>query len=324
MSYQLRPLQPRTPGAEEQNFNAYTYHYHNQHQQLPLPQPQQPPPTVYGYQAPASGPSYPPQAKLWYQPAGTQPYLPEQQQQQPSHLSSPHSIRKSPFSSHNHLHRDHDSSPSSEVRTLGGATTRSARTARTAAVAVLPPRQVVDRRGRICGIQRVPFLVTLAVGLFLLVVAIAVGLGVGLSLDSRGGSSSSSTTSTTPTPTTGGSTTGSSTIKTSPTPSFTGTLAAAPVTCPADNGTVYVSAGTSKPFDVQCGRDYSSGGGARDISHMQAATMADCIDACGSQDGCVGVGWGDYEGTLTCWMKSQLGEPNWSEAWYFARLQGLS
>ncbi|KAI0006897.1 hypothetical protein F4779DRAFT_543419 [Xylariaceae sp. FL0662B] len=109
----------------------------------------------------------------------------------------------------------------------------------------------------------------------------------------------------------------------SPTPSFTGTLVQAPITCPQDNNTVYISSGTSKPFNVQCGRDYNSNNGARDIRHMAAGTMAECINSCGRWAGCIGVGYGYYEQKYECWLKSELGEPNWSSQWYFAQLQHM-
>ncbi|KAL7627208.1 hypothetical protein AAE478_003984 [Parahypoxylon ruwenzoriense] len=147
--------------------------------------------------------------------------------------------------------------------------------------------------GRICGSKRTAFFIALAIELFLLVVAIAVGLGVGLARER---------------------TTMSSRRR---------RLVLGPVICPQDNNTVYVSRGSSKPFNVQCGRDYNSANGARDIGHMSKPTMAQCIDECGRHDDCVGVGYGYYQGSFECWMKSELGEPNWSSQWYFAQLQDI-
>ncbi|KAF3067409.1 hypothetical protein GL218_08474 [Daldinia childiae] len=187
---------------------------------------------------------------------------------------------------------------------------------------------------RICGIRRNTFFIVLAIGLFLLVVAIAAGLGVGLGTrksssvaasaenSSAVSSSSSSCSSVSPTSTTPTSTTPSST-KVSPTPSFTGTLIPGPVICPQNNNTVYVSRGSSKPFNVQCGLDYSSDDGAEDLTHMYKASMSQCIDACGDHSGCVGVGWGNLEGSTECWLKSKLGKPNSSPNWYFALLQDM-
>ncbi|KAI1644051.1 uncharacterized protein F4817DRAFT_319204 [Daldinia loculata] len=196
----------------------------------------------------------------------------------------------------------------------------------------MPPRPRKEDQ-RICGIRRNTFFIVLAIGLFLLVVAIAAGLGVGLgtrksssvavsATESSSAVSSSSSSSVSPTSTTPTSTTPSST-KVSPTPSFTGTLIPGPVICPQNNNTVYVSRGSSKPFNVQCGRDYNSDGGAEDLAHMYEASMSQCIDACGDHPGCVGVGWGNYEGSTECWLKSKLGKPNSSPNWYFAQLQDM-
>ncbi|KAI1443360.1 hypothetical protein F5Y02DRAFT_220794 [Annulohypoxylon stygium] len=197
----------------------------------------------------------------------------------------------------------------------------------------MPPRPPPEEP-RVCGIKRNTFYIVLAISLFLFVVAVAVGLGVGLGTRKSVGvggssaavdlgadsSSSLSPTSTTPTSTT--STTPTST-KVSPTPSFTGAMIPGPVVCPQNNNTVYIARGSSKPFNIQCGRDYSSQQGAKDIKHMHTPTMASCIDACGNDEDCVGVGWGYYQDSFQCWMKSALGEPNWSSQWYFAQLQHM-
>ncbi|KAI0016297.1 hypothetical protein F4780DRAFT_696734 [Xylariomycetidae sp. FL0641] len=158
-----------------------------------------------------------------------------------------------------------------------------------------------DDGRRICGITRSMFFVVLAVGVFFVVVAVAVGVGVGLG------------TGSTPTTPSNETATGNSSL-----PTYTGTPG--DLACPSSNNTVYVSS-YSSPFDIQCGRDYSSSGGARDLEHMTMATLAECIDACGARDDCVGVGYGSYQNSPTCWMKSQLGDPNWSYDWSFARLQ---
>lgn len=100
------------------------------------------------------------------------------------------------------------------------------------------------------------------------------------------------------------------------------------MTCPHDNNTVYLSSPSSpsspsKAFNIECGRDYNSNDGAKDIPglHKDIANMAACVDLCGAQDGCVGIGYGNYENSMTCWLKSQLGQPNSSPSWYAARLQ---
>ncbi|OTA88994.1 hypothetical protein M434DRAFT_34616 [Hypoxylon sp. CO27-5] len=309
MSYQLRPSQPPTP--QEGGFDAYNNVYGQNHgygyghgQQAyskplpPAPSPVSPPPNTAGMMYPREG------------IARTQTWV----SNQPS-LMSPPPQAKTPFSEWTAA-----TDSTFDRRTLGAYS------------ASMPPRP--QKHERICGIKRTPFLVVTAIGLFLLVVAISVGLGVGLgsrkstdiSADSAaanvgaGSSSSSSSISTTPTPT---SSTTPTSVKVSPTPSFTGTLVPGPVICPQNNNTVYVAQGSSKPFNIQCGRDYSSANGGRDISHMHTSTMAQCIDACGERGDCVGVGWGYYQGSFQCWMKSRLGEPNWSSQWYFAQLQNM-
>jgi hypothetical protein len=45
------------------------------------------------------------------------------------------------------------------------------------------------------------------------------------------------------------------------------------------------------------------------------------MDLCASQEGCVGAGWGEGDfddGRPTCWLKSELGEPNDAPLWSFA------
>ncbi|KAI1413558.1 hypothetical protein F5Y13DRAFT_188990 [Hypoxylon sp. FL1857] len=313
MSYQLRPSQPTTPqegGFNIYNNNAYGqqnhgYGYGQQAYGKPLPpapSPVSPPPNVAAMMYTHEG--YPHEGIV-----RTQTWV----SNQPSVMSPP-PVAKTPFS-------DWTAATDStfDRRTLGAYSVN------------MPPRPPKDRR--ICGIKRTAFLIVMAIGLFLLVVAISVGLGVGLgsrkstdvAADSAaanlGADSSSSSTSTSPTATTS---TSPTSAKISPTPSFTGTLIAGPVVCPQNNNTVYVAQGSSKPFNVQCGRDYSSANGGRDISHMHTSTMAQCIDVCGQRGDCVGVGWGYYQGSYQCWMKSKLGEPNWSSEWYFAQLQNMN
>ncbi|KAI1769984.1 hypothetical protein F4818DRAFT_280441 [Hypoxylon cercidicola] len=318
MSYQLRPSQPSEPSQQEGGYDAYlnTYEYGHGYGQQAYAQHQQPDMAYAQPQpqplSPSLGPPPPTEAVMYYHDglARTQMWLANQ----PPVLTPPPTT-KTPFSEWTG-----PTDSTFDRRTLGGHS------------ATMPPRP----RGedvRVCGIKRNAFFIILAIGLFLLVVAIAVGLGVGLgtrksssvALDSApadlGAISSTSSPSTTITPTITSTTPTS--VKASPTPSYTGVLIPGPVICPQDNNTVYVSQGTSKPFNVQCGFDYNSANGARDITHMHQSTMAKCIDACSERAGCVGVGWGYYQGSYECWMKSKLGDPNPSSKWYFAQLQDM-
>ncbi|KAI1768911.1 hypothetical protein GGR53DRAFT_315475 [Hypoxylon sp. FL1150] len=329
MSYQLRPTQPSSQdesGYDGHNMYEYGYgnSYGQQQQQPAYPQPHQQPEIMHAQprpqpQSPSHLPMPPPisETTMYYHDglARTQTWIANQ----PPVMTPPPTTR-TPFSEWTG-----PTDSSFDRRTLGGYS------------ATMPPRPPKEDI-RVCGIKRAAFYVVLAVGFFLLVAAIAVGLGVGLGTRKSGGSVagdataadlgaissslSSSSPSTTNTPTLTASTTATSIIV-SPTPSFTGILIPGPVICPQDNNTVYVSQGTSKPFNVQCGFDYNSANGARDITHMHKPTMAQCIDACGERAGCVGVGWGNYQGTYQCWMKSKLGDPNPSSQWYFAQLQDM-
>ncbi|KAK8019152.1 hypothetical protein PG990_004290 [Apiospora arundinis] len=160
----------------------------------------------------------------------------------------------------------------------------------------------------------------MAITVMLLISGIATGLGVGLALDNSNKAHSSSVTpvsSSTPT-----------TTPKPPSPSATsstgstGVAVPGPIRCPQDDHNVYVSAATpSRSFTIQCGRDYNSARGAQDLDHKVTATMAECLDECAGRPGCVGAGWGLYQGSMTCWMKKGLGEPNISDGWYFAQLQ---
>ncbi|KAH8673739.1 hypothetical protein BX600DRAFT_456092 [Xylariales sp. PMI_506] len=174
-----------------------------------------------------------------------------------------------------------------------------------------------DSRDRLCGIKRNVFVIVMAVGVFVLVVGIATGLGVGLALTKNNNNNGTSSTSTS----TAGSPTTSSTAST---PSFTGTVGTAPVTCPQDNGIVFVSSGTGRAYNIVCGHDYNSDEGSSDIRHQATSTMDDCIDLCASTISCVGAGWGTYNGAKVCWLKSHLGQPNDSPGWTFAILQNNS
>ncbi|KAI2465331.1 hypothetical protein F4781DRAFT_34946 [Annulohypoxylon bovei var. microspora] len=327
MSYQLRPSQP-SPSQQEagydaySNTNTYTYsqeygyghgHGHGQYVYAQAQPPQQYQPDMRHAHAQPPSPLPAPLATPATYPQDGLARAHTWIANQPAVLSPP-AAAKTPFSE-------------------WAAPTDSTFDRRTLYSPSMPPRPPGEDT-RVCGVKRNSFFVVLAVGLFLLVVAVAVGLGVGLGTRNSAGvaadsaaanvgagssSSSSSLPSTSTTPT---STTPTST-KVSPTPSFTGTAVLGPVICPQNNNTVYVAQGSSKPFNIQCGRDYNSANGARDISHMQESTMASCINACGNRDDCVGVGWGYYQGTYECWMKSKLGEPNSSSSWYFAQLQDM-
>ncbi|KAK9781611.1 hypothetical protein SCAR479_01482 [Seiridium cardinale] len=276
----------------------------------------QPPPAA-GY-AEWDNTSHPLVVPQWYQPpsAATAEGIDRAHQWVANHHAvdmSPPPTTKTPFT---------------DYSTEGGATVGAYPFYSAKAVQSLPPppQKPVDR---ICGVKRSVFLIIMAIGAFVLVVGIATGLGVGLALSRNSATTatapaqtrpSSSPTPTKPTQTT---TTSATTTKVSPTPSFTGTVASGPIDCPSDNGTVYISKITSKPFNIECGHDYNSKDGAKDLSHQATNTMADCVDICGSKSTCVGVGWGVYQGIPTCWLKSALGEPNDSKNWYFARLQSL-
>lgn len=91
--------------------------------------------------------------------------------------------------------------------------------------------------------------------------------------------------------------------------------------CPYANRTVYtLEDQQDKNFLVLCGRDYNSCCGAVDMLTVNTTSFEDCLEHCGSQDGCTAVGWGNYYGVNTCWLKSAYGEPNWSGSWYAAVL----
>ncbi|KAK3295617.1 uncharacterized protein B0H64DRAFT_441994 [Chaetomium fimeti] len=92
-------------------------------------------------------------------------------------------------------------------------------------------------------------------------------------------------------------------------------------------GTVVpVSAGSAVP--LQGGRysytdfsNYNSNlGDTEDLYHTPTDSLNECIDLCATQEGCVGAGWGEgnaNDGRATCWLKSQLGEPNGAPLWSF-------
>ncbi|KAG8161481.1 hypothetical protein KVR01_008468 [Diaporthe batatas] len=172
-------------------------------------------------------------------------------------------------------------------------------------------QQQGGRDRKICGLRRVVFWCVLAVVVFVIVAGVAVGVGVGLGTRSDSSSSSTSSSST-------------STSDISSIPSATATASATPsslIQCPYANRTVYsLESQQDKDFLVLCGRDYNSCCGAADMLTINATTFEGCLERCGGQDGCVAVGWGNYYGVDTCWLKSAYGEPNWSGNWYAAVL----
>lgn len=108
-------------------------------------------------------------------------------------------------------------------------------------------------------------------------------------------------------------------------PSATATATAttsSSIVCPYANRTVYnLEDQSDKSFLVLCGRDYNSCCGAVDMLTVNTTSFEDCLEHCGKQEGCAAVGWGNYYGVNTCWLKSAYGEPNWSGSWYAAILQ---
>ncbi|KAK8093848.1 hypothetical protein PG997_000533 [Apiospora hydei] len=164
----------------------------------------------------------------------------------------------------------------------------------------LPPRPE-PRERRVCGIERTHFIIIMAVALLLLVSGIATGLGVGLALNNSKSSAKSSQPSTSSTE---ASAAAATPTRTSSTLGFPDALTPGPIDCLQDDNKVYVSAGSSpKPFDVKCGRDYKNAGSANQHGR------------CAGPQFCVGVDWGPYQGSWTCWMKSQLEKPNIADDW---------
>lgn len=165
----------------------------------------------------------------------------------------------------------------------------------------------------------------LAIGIFLIVVGVAVGVGVGVGAGKGGGGKKDD---------------GSSPTRTSSTvlPAWTHTANLPPPTavatitpstsiiCPTNNLTLYTpsnettptSSAAGKRYLLLCDRDYNSLAGAKEIANREADSMETCIDRCAEAEGCVGAGWGNYEGKSICWLKSRLGKPGWTPGWYMA------
>lgn len=98
------------------------------------------------------------------------------------------------------------------------------------------------------------------------------------------------------------------------------------IICPSNNLTLYkpsdkiAPAGDAagKGFLLLCDRDYNSWAGAREITNREADSIETCIERCAVVEGCVGAGWGNYDGKQVCWLKSRLGNPGWTPGWYMA------
>ncbi|EOO01353.1 hypothetical protein UCRPA7_3148 [Phaeoacremonium minimum UCRPA7] len=169
--------------------------------------------------------------------------------------------------------------------------------------------------GRICGLRKQVFWAVVAIGVFAIVAAIAIGVGVGIATRNNGDDSTpANATQTVPvsgTPTNG-------------LPAATAAATLGPeveINCPDANQTLYtLQDDSTRKFLMLCGRDYSSqnGDGAVDMFSEDIDTMTGCIERCANQSGCAAVGWGDYYGTKTCWLKSEIGKPNVSPQWYAA------
>ncbi|KAK4200472.1 hypothetical protein QBC40DRAFT_70904 [Triangularia verruculosa] len=182
------------------------------------------------------------------------------------------------------------------------------------------------KREFICGVRRQTFWIILAVGIFLAMVAIATGVGVGVSLGNKSSNesppptSSQSASSSTPVRTLPVHLFNASTV-TDPTVTNSSELIPAAIDCPSQNLTLYSSPATpsiNRKFLLLCGRDYNVVNGATDMFAVGVDTMAECIDSCAKQDGCVGAGWGEQSGRSVCYLKSRLGQPNMASHWQFA------
>ncbi|KAK4174016.1 hypothetical protein QBC36DRAFT_313356 [Triangularia setosa] len=178
------------------------------------------------------------------------------------------------------------------------------------------------KREMICGVKRQTFWIILAIGIFLAIIAIAAGVGVGVSLGNKNSNKSQPPTPSQP----------STPVRTLPVPLFESSTVANPdstssselipvnISCPSQNLTLYSSPATpsnNRKFLLLCGRDYNVVNGATDMYNARIDTMAECIDLCAKQEGCVGAGWGEQEGKHVCYLKSRLGEPNMAGHWQF-------
>jgi len=177
------------------------------------------------------------------------------------------------------------------------------------------------------GLKRKTVLICLFIAIFLALAAIGIGVGLGVGLKDNDDqpAASPATTSTVSTPTT-----------TQPSPSSTaeGTYVDPDFSCPGTNKTTYTytdpdSPNTERQFTFFCGRDYDGRRpGNQDLGpRIESETMKGCIDRCGAEERCVGVGWGGggyyRQWDKYCYLKQKLGDsPNWEEDWWFAELVG--
>ncbi|KAI1761890.1 hypothetical protein GGR53DRAFT_449811 [Hypoxylon sp. FL1150] len=159
----------------------------------------------------------------------------------------------------------------------------------------------------ILGLKRKKFWWIFGPLISMLIMGLALGLGLGLGLSHDISNSNS------------GATSGSTPTTTSSSSTSSATAAPTPIACPQANGTTYEATG-NEPFLVLCDVDYNgnAGGGTTDIGNEETSTVEDCINACAGNSSCAGAGWGNYNGTDTCWMKGSLGASNTATNWFFA------
>jgi hypothetical protein len=93
-----------------------------------------------------------------------------------------------------------------------------------------------------------------------------------------------------------------------------------PIHCPQINRTAVEDPNTGDQYIVLCGRDYSTinGAGAKEITNFPTDSFINCIETCSSTFNCSAAGWGNYFGVNVCWLKSQIGAPDWSSSWQIA------
>ncbi|KAI1074540.1 hypothetical protein F5B20DRAFT_433262 [Whalleya microplaca] len=155
--------------------------------------------------------------------------------------------------------------------------------------------------GTVLGLRKRTFWLIFGPLIALLVIGLAVGLGVGIGTahkDTRG--TTSTTTNTSPTSTS----------------TSSSTAAPTPVACPQANGTIYQGKGQA-PFMVLCNIDYNGAAGTTDVGNMTEDSVEDCMSLCSGNSSCAAAGWGNFEGTDTCYMKGSLGAPNDAPNWFF-------
>ncbi|KAK6435340.1 hypothetical protein LTR95_008475 [Oleoguttula sp. CCFEE 5521] len=94
--------------------------------------------------------------------------------------------------------------------------------------------------------------------------------------------------------------TSSSTASTTSTTTSSASATPTTLTCPASNGTTYLSAG--RAFLIECDTDHYGG----DISFATVANFQGCVDLCSSTPQCVDV---SLSGSTACYLKGSLGAP---------------